>query len=404
MNIGGKQLFAPGVSLHLVGRAAFVLNEATQGICKLNTTGALIWCLCEDNSERDAVTSAIETQLSITRRQAEAYLETALAQWTEWKLVGTAVPDGADSGVRPGRDSSPCHDGHPEGARQRRGSWHAYVLGKCLFRILYSSAEQEEWGREVFGGALSRDDCQALEAAGTKAIALEIVRRRGGKYSLRKDNAEVCADLKEEYLIPALKKSMMGDTVQRSGCTFAVHAGVVHRNGQATILPAPSGSGKTTLVAGLMHAGFGYMSDEIALIGEDMSVRPLPVSLCIKQPAWRLVSDLYPRLALASTHRRMQDGNLVRYLQAPASSLLRADESVPLKRVIFPRYAPHRRASLRELEAHAGIEMLLNQSVLPRHLGGQAFDRALEKLRACRYYRLESPSLSQSIRLIESLG
>jgi len=32
------------------------------------------------------------------------------------------------------------------------------------------------------------------------------------------------------------------------------------------VLPAPSGSGKTTLTAGLVAAGWGYLTDELAIL------------------------------------------------------------------------------------------------------------------------------------------
>ena len=44
-------------------------------------------------------------------------------------------------------------------------------------------------------------------------------------------------------------------------------AGSVACRGRGLILPAPSGGGKTTLVAGLVAAGFDYLSDEVAKNG-----------------------------------------------------------------------------------------------------------------------------------------
>jgi hypothetical protein len=53
-----------------------------------------------------------------------------------------------------------------------------------------------------------------------------------------------------------------------------VHAGaVVAPDGTAVLLPGPSGAGKTTLVAGLVRAGFGYLSDEAGAID--------PATLCV---------------------------------------------------------------------------------------------------------------------------
>jgi hypothetical protein len=404
MNTNSRQFFAPGVSLHLVGPAAFVLNESMQAIYKLNSAGALIWCFCEDNSEPGAVVSAIESGLSITRPEAEACLEAAVAQWSELGLTAAAVPDRTDFDVRPILESSPRNDSHADGVGERKDAWNMHVLGQRTFKVLYACAEQEKWGSEAFGRSSNHDDYVARRELGQKLTVLEVRAQRRRRYLVLRDNVQIYENLKKEYVIPVLKRLMMVEAVQSPGCTLAVHAGVVHRNGRAIILPAPSGSGKTTLVAGLISAGFGYLSDEIALISADLQVQPLPMNLCIKQNAWNLISELYPCLARASTHRRMHDGNFVRYLKAPRSSLLRGDESVPLTRIVFPRYVPECRANIRQLEPHTGIEMLLAESVLPRHLDGQTFNRLFEKLQRCSYYMMKSPSLSESIGLIEGLG
>ena len=404
MKINGRRFFERGVSLHTLDRIGFVLDEATQTIYKLNSAGALLWRLCEDDGDRDGVTSVIEAALGMTRPEAEEYLEASLKQWSELGLVAAADLDRPKSDARPSGDLSPGHGRRAGEAGKCAGLWNMHLLGKRIFKVRYASAEQERWGREAFGGWASRDAHEGFGTADSNVTVLEVSRQRGRRYSVLRDEVRVQEDLKNEYVIPALKRSMMAEAVQQSGCTFAVHAGAVHKDRQVTILPAPSGSGKTTLVAGLIGAGFGYLSDEIALIDEDLQVRPLPMSLCVKQSAWRLIGELYPCLADATTHRRVQDDNLVRYLKVPGSSLLEEDEAAPLKRIIFPRYVPEGRAEIRPLETHSGIERLLGETVLPQRLNGPAFDRALEQLRKCRYYAMESPSLAQSIELIESLA
>jgi hypothetical protein len=43
-----------------------------------------------------------------------------------------------------------------------------------------------------------------------------------------------------------------------------IHAGVVARQGKATIISADSGGGKTTIVLGLVQRGYDFLSDELA--------------------------------------------------------------------------------------------------------------------------------------------
>jgi hypothetical protein len=84
------------------------------------------------------------------------------------------------------------------------------------------------------------------------------------------------------------------ETFRRTGSFFLVHAGtVVAPNGRGVVLPGASEAGKTTLVMGLVRAGFGYLSDEVAVIDPvTRRLYPYPKSLSVKEGSWPLFSDL----------------------------------------------------------------------------------------------------------------
>lgn len=71
---------------------------------------------------------------------------------------------------------------------------------------------------------------------------------------------------------------------------FAVHAGVVSRDGRAVVLAAASGVGKSTLTAACLLRGFDYVSDEALCVppGEHVAV-PFPKPLALGAPSARLV-------------------------------------------------------------------------------------------------------------------
>jgi hypothetical protein len=74
------------------------------------------------------------------------------------------------------------------------------------------------------------------------------------------------------------------DTVEATRELVLIHAGaVVAPSGLGVLLPAPSGAGKTTLVAGLIQAGFGYLSDEAAVLEPSTGdLLPYPTHLSLK--------------------------------------------------------------------------------------------------------------------------
>jgi hypothetical protein len=73
----------------------------------------------------------------------------------------------------------------------------------------------------------------------------------------------------------------------------ALHAGAVGSSGGGLVLPGPMESGKSTLVAGLLRAGWRYLSDEVAALDPISGrVYPFPKFLYLDQTS----VDLFPGL------------------------------------------------------------------------------------------------------------
>ena len=85
-------------------------------------------------------------------------------------------------------------------------------------------------------------------------------------------------------------------TLEATRSHVLVHAGsVATPGGVGLVLPAPSGSGKTTLVAGLVRAGFGYLSDEAAVLDpRSGTLTPYPVHLSLKGKSREEFADIEP--------------------------------------------------------------------------------------------------------------
>lgn len=61
---------------------------------------------------------------------------------------------------------------------------------------------------------------------------------------------------------------------------FFVHGAALALDGKAVLISAPSGSGKSTTTWGLLHHGFGYLSDELAPIQLDsLNIESFPHAL-----------------------------------------------------------------------------------------------------------------------------
>ena len=85
-----------------------------------------------------------------------------------------------------------------------------------------------------------------------------------------------------EHVFEAYDSHLRMALAQFSRRKLFIHAGVVSWNGRAIIFPGNSLFGKTHLTAALIAAGAEYLSDEYAVIDEDLRVHPFAKPLSIR--------------------------------------------------------------------------------------------------------------------------
>ena len=109
-----------------------------------------------------------------------------------------------------------------------------------------------------------------------------------------------------------------------------LHAAAATVGGVTVIMPAEQESGKTTTVAGLLRAGFDYVTDEaVALDPHSGWVTPFPKTLSLDPGSWFLFPECRP------------EKTDVLQWQVPAARLgARSHRSpvVPPRLIVFPRY------------------------------------------------------------------
>jgi hypothetical protein len=174
---------------------------------------------------------------------------------------------------------------------------------------------------------------------------------------------------------------MLDKAINQSGALLAIHAGAVASATGTLLLPGDSGVGKSSLTLALSEEGLGYLSDEIALLDDEMVVTPLPVSFCVKQSAWELAASMRPDAVTLPQHHRKFDGKWVRYVPPRAGALeLRSPFSRRVRWVVFPAYRPDASTHIEELPPDEGMRRLLQLSL--RQPGLLSEDRLRRLLRS----------------------
>jgi HprK-related kinase A len=222
------------------------------------------------------------------------------------------------------------------------------------------------------------------------------------RFQLLRDDALLSDAASHDELLPLLEWAIATAGVEHLGRRYLLfHAGAVTANGQGLLLPGGSGSGKSTLVAGLLAAGFGYLSDEVAVVAPTTGqVLPFAKSVCVKAGARPVLAPLYPQLA--RTHWRHRFGpELVAFLPPPAGCW--ATEPVALRFVVLPRYAAGAATRLEPIARSAAAAVLLEQSFNVRALGPGAVRRTLELLSGADCFELTMGDLRGAVQSLRDL-
>jgi hypothetical protein len=242
----------------------------------------------------------------------------------------------------------------------------------------------------------------AFEPAQNGAVteyAVAQVDRDGPSYEFTIDGEPVLAAPTASAAASALVHRINNQAIE---IEYAVtcHAGGVERAGVGVILPADPESGKTTLTAGLVRAGFRYLTDEGVAFGwETQLIEPFPKPLSLDPGTWPLFPELTPEPAPG------EDAPPTDQWQIPPSAFRADAVGAPCRAdlVVFPRYQEDADTTLSAMtRADALVEMAKNTFRFNRH-PRRALDMLTEVVRGAECYRIVVGDLTDACRVITEL-
>ena len=210
--------------------------------------------------------------------------------------------------------------------------------------------------------------------------------------------------LEEDVSLPSAVSYLLWHVNRRvvEGCPeLLVHAGAVSRDGLAVLLPAPPDSGKSTLVAGLVDAGFGYLSDEmVPLGGAPGLVDPYPKPMWLDRGSVDAVPGLLDRippddLRFMDRHWHVAP-DVVRAgaVSGPATAGL----------VVFPTYRPGGAHRLEPVSRGAALTDLVRNSFNFPRFGHSGLVALRDLVAGCACYVLEVADLGEAVgRVAEAI-
>jgi hypothetical protein len=179
-----------------------------------------------------------------------------------------------------------------------------------------------------------------------------------------------------------------------------LHAGGVEHDGVGVVLPGAMEAGKTTLAAGLVRAGFGYLTDEgVAVDRESLRIHPYPKPLSIDRGAWPLLPELEPEADLATNAYKADQW------QVPPDAIRANALGRPcaIALIVFPKYEAGAETSVEPLgRAEALVELAKNTYKFDVQ-GAPALDVLAEIVRPADCYRLTSGDLDAAVAAVSDL-
>jgi len=248
--------------------------------------------------------------------------------------------------------------------------------------------------------------CRHTAAAADRVIRMEVraaARTRWGvkRYAILGDGKEIFGGLRPEEVLPYLEWGINHRVIATCSEYLQLHAATLAHAGGGVMLVGESGCGKSTLTVGLAARGWGYLSDEFALIAPDtLHVHPFPKALCIKAGSF----DVVRRLGLPLWRRRPYVKALKGKVGYVSPLDVNAETSAfPIRLIVFPRYTGVGRTALYPISrGRAAFSLAAN--AFNRHLFGDRLVPLLaEVVRNAACVALEPGGMDETCDLLESL-
>jgi hypothetical protein len=378
-----------------------VFSPVSQTLVALNATAALIVRKLHEGVPAKAVAAEIARELNATADEADGWVVAALDSLAAQGLLtgggpaapAPAVPSAREEAVAQRRAKMP-----PLQAFEPRAEGRYRLLGTHAL-IRYAHRAQKRMVDAVIGHLGSDEAGEPNLIIDVQAEFPEDGHLSSNIYCDGKPEAQAA---KLSGLGPQVKSALWTHAINAHDFLLDLHAGVVGKEGRCILLPAAAGSGKSSLTAALAHKGFGYYSDEVALIERgSFQVPPVPLAVCVKETGWDLMSRYFPELSSLPIHQR-DDRKIVRYVPPRAASVQKSPALV--SHIFFPLYRKDQPTRLEPLSRVAAFARLMDQCLaLRQRLDHGNVQELVRWIAGIDCYALTFSSLDEAVACIEGV-
>lgn len=377
-----------------LGEEAVAFSAEAQCLLGLNGPAVRVVKAMQEGATTAQVGHLLETQTMAPAGAGSDWTAATLAAleahgMLEGAPLPSATPEAVTGDLLGGDVEIPPLPAYAPAGEQR------YQLLETCVLIRFGDMAQARWLNSVIGHL-------AVDAPRVPNTIIDITATDLDDGELRsdiyRDGVPLGCAMRISRLAPMVKAVLWQSAINAHDYFLNLHAGVVGAGESCVVMPAASGSGKSSLTAALVHRGFRYFSDEVALIGADFTVPPMPLSLAVKSTGWDVIAPYFPILNSLRVHIR-GDAKALRYLPPPQHSIGLARG--PVRHVVFPRYVPDAPTTLAAVPRLAALGRLMGECLTVRErLTLQNVTALVAWIAGLEFFELNFSSLDEAVEAI----
>ncbi len=379
----------------LIDDHLLLTRVSSQQVHILDALGRRVWQELTEKQSLTKIAQGITATYDVSREAARRDIARLVWSWRRKGLIGKSVHREASFNLPVEENGQDLISISNERIHQLSIE-KFYTIADCVIRVGYGSSILADQFTPIIGNLLVENTVPAPHHTIDVWYADE-------GYYLSADGGPVSRYKTSSELVSHGISSLLNIAAKHKPRLMILHAGAVSAHSRGLILAGTGGKGKSTLTTALALHGFGYLGDDVIPIEMNSGrILPVPVSPCLKQGSWEIISGSLPLFTETLPVERF--GQTVKYPRLPKSLMKNGTESVSSSILVFPRWEYSSLTKLQRLTRVSAIQELI-ESGSAFGMKDDAYDMqtVIEWLGEMELYSLTYSDLSEAIATLAKL-